>query len=427
MRKAIVLGGYGLIGAACARGLVCAGYSVLCVGRSPAAARSSGLPVSWAFHDISRMTPAQWAALIGDADVVVNASGALQSGPRDDLHGIHVRAVSRMVEAAGPGTRIIQISAAGASEHASTEFLRGKAWGDGLIAARAADWVILRPVMVLAPEAYGGTALLRAAASAPLMLPAFLPGSPVSTVHIDDLVAAVLASADGRVPSGTVADITEEGHHRLADLTAAIRRWQGFPEPVVRFSVPRSLMRAGAALADGLSLLGWRSPLRSTALRVLEDGVMGDPSAWADAGGPPCRPLAASLTTLPSTRQERVFARAYLLFPLAVAALSLFWIASGLIALARPDAALAILPAAGGVGEAVVYGGAVIDVLIGVAVLFRRWVRPAALAMISISFAYLMGSLLVAPALWVDPLGPMIKVVPATLLAAFVWLMGDER
>lgn len=53
--------------------------------------------------------------------------------------------------------------------------------------------------------------------------------------------------------------------------------------------------------------------------------------------------------------------------------------------------------------------------------------RPAALAMIAISCAYLMGSLLVAPALWVDPLGPMIKVVPATLLAAFVWLMGDER
>jgi hypothetical protein len=47
--------------------------------------------------------------------------------------------------------------------------------------------------------------------------------------------------------------------------------------------------------------------------------------------------------------------------------------------------------------------------------------------MMALSTAYLLGSLVVAPDLWADPLGPMLKVFPGLALAAMVWLLMEER
>ena len=67
----------------------------------------------------------------------------------------------------GTSKKFIQISAAGVSEDASTEFFRSKARGDAALAATDLDFVILRPALVIGSQAYGGIALLRAAAANP--------------------------------------------------------------------------------------------------------------------------------------------------------------------------------------------------------------------------------------------------------------------
>ena len=168
-QRALVLGGYGLIGSSVMRALAGEGYDVVGLGRSQMAAERSDPDASWIIRDLTRMARDDWAALLSDVDVVVNAAGALQDGAEDDLHAIHVGMVESFLAAAeGLPLRIIQISAAGAEAGASTAFLRTKAQGDALVAGRALDWVILRPVLVLSSEAYGGTALLRAAVDAAL-------------------------------------------------------------------------------------------------------------------------------------------------------------------------------------------------------------------------------------------------------------------
>ncbi|MEZ5722597.1 MAG: hypothetical protein R3D59_13925 [Paracoccaceae bacterium] len=53
--------------------------------------------------------------------------------------------------------------------------------------------------------------------------------------------------------------------------------------------MPGVLLRGLSAGADLMGRLGWRSPLRSTAIAALEAGVTGDPRAWAAAGRAPCR------------------------------------------------------------------------------------------------------------------------------------------
>lgn len=431
MRKVIVLGGYGLIGSACMRALADAGFAVTGIGRSRQAALAAFPDANWLIRDIPAITSDEWSALLADADVVVNASGALQDGANDDLQAIHVAAVSNLVNAAAElPLRIIQISAAGVSDDASTAFFITKAKGDAIIASRAANWVILRPTLVLSHEAYGGTALLRAAAALPMIAPRIMPDAMVQTVYVGDVANAVVAAARGDVPSGTIADLTEAQSRSFPDLVAAIRRWQGWPAPALSVRVPGLLLKAIGRLADLLGHLGWRAPLRTTALSALSEGIQGDPATWDDLGARPCRSLTETLQLIPATHQERLFARAYLALPLAIATLALFWCLSGLVTLADPGAAMAVLndrAVPTWFSAPVVIGGAIADLGLGLAILRRKWTRTAALGMLSLSAAYLFGSVIAAPDLWADPLGPMVKVFLAMALAAMVWLLMDDR
>ena len=430
MPVALVLGGYGLIGSACCRALARDGFRVIGLGRSRTATTRSAPPHDWIIDDLATADTAAWARHLDGIDVVVNAAGALQDGPRDDLDAIHVTMIERLVAAAPPALRIVQISAAGVAPDASTAFFRSKAHGDACLTTAPCDWVILRPTLVLAPEAYGGTALLRGAAAWPGLLPHVLPESRVQTVHIDDLTAAVVAAARGDVASGTVADITGPDAHALPDLLRAVRRWLGFPEARLRLPVPDALLALVTAGADLAGRLGWRSPLRSSAVAVLRDGVQGDPGPWIAAGGTPPRDLDATLASLPATRQERLHARLYTLLPLAIAVLSLFWTATGILTLVRPSAAAAVLDGSAlpaSLVTATVVGGAFADIALGLAILWRPWCRAAALGMVALSALYLAGGTLVVPHLWIDPLGPFVKVLPGMALALFVWLAVEER
>ena len=429
--RAVVLGGYGLIGSECMRALAEAGVAVTGIGRSGLQARRFAPDEDWEIFDIGTMTVDGWKISLKDVDVVVNASGALQGGARDDLTAIHETALERIGEAvAGTSTRVVQISAVGVAEDASTEFFRSKARGEAALRAHFPGAIILRPSLVLAPAAYGGTALLRAAASIPFVLPKLMPKSKVQCVLIDDLTRAVVDAAKGKFAPGSTLDVTGSDAHSFPDLLAKTRRWLGVPPALFRLPVRGFVLKATSALADLAGLLGWRSPMRSTAIRVLQDGVTGDAEALPQAGGTACRSLDATFAAIPSTLQERWFARAYLLFPVAVLTLAVFWIASGLIGLVSFSAAQSVLTDRGwsdtSAGLAVAIG-AFIDIALGVLILFRRKLRRAALGMIAVSLAYLIGTTLGAPDLWADPLGPLVKVLPGIVLAGFVLAFAEDR
>lgn len=431
MARAIVLGAYGLIGARCCRALLDAGFDVTGIGRDPAAARQTGLPINWIFRDIAH-TPAKiWQADLAGSDVVVNCAGALQDGLRDDLAAIHDGAIAAMTEALnGTSVRFIQISAAGAAADAGTEFMRSKARGDARLMASGLDWVVLRPVLVIAPSAYGGTALLRAAAGFPLIFPRVLPDAPVQTVFVDDVADAVVMAAQGRIAPRTLAELTEPGRRSFAGTVLAFRNWLGLPPWRFVLNVPRPLLLAAARIADIAGWLGWRSPLRTSAVQSIEAGVTADPASWARAGGAPMRGLDQTLAAIPSTAQERWFSRMFLMLPLSIGVLAVFWAASGLIALAQPERTATVLSSRGvsyPIAMSIAVIGGLADLALGCALLIRRWTARAALGMAGLALVYLLGSLAIAPDLWTDPMGPMLKVLPSIPLALIVAALAAER
>ena len=282
--------------------------------------------------------------------------------------------------------------------------------------------------MVIGPSAYGGSSLLRMLAAVPLVQPLVLADARMQTVAVEDVAQAVLDAVQGGHVHGDY-DLVEETPHRLDESVAMIRRWLGFPPARAMLRVPRGLGFALGRIADLAGWFGWRSPIRTTALKALEDDVTGDPEPWRAATGAALKSLPQTLASLPSTLQERLFARAQLVFPFLVLILAVFWLTSGIIGLWQSQAAVIVLgdalPPTAAWGA--VIGGGIADLLIGAAFLFRRWLRPACFAAIAVSIGYLLGGTILTPHLWADPLGVFVKVFPGIGLALAVAALAEER
>ncbi len=430
--KVLVLGAYGLIGAEIVRDLTRAGHEVVGFGRSADLGRRLVPGIAWIGGDLARMTrPETWTAALAGVEAVVNASGALQDGLKDRLtesQNLSIAALIRACEAVG-ARRFVQISAPGAEPTAATAFLRTKAAADAVLRASTLDWIVLKPGLVVGANAYGGTSLLRMLAAFPLIQPLVLGDRPVQTVALAEVAAAVTLAVSGQVPGRRDYDLMEPRPRALREVVAAFRRWLGFPPAWAALDLPDALGFALARGADLAGWLGWRSPLRTTALRVMAEGVTGDPEPWTAATGRRFGSLEKTLTALPSTLQERSFARGRLVFPMLLGLLSMFWLASGVIGAWRLSESMRVLDgvmpeAAAG---AFVLAGAAADVAIGVCLLVRRWTRPAACAAISLSLGYMAAATVLTPWLWSDPLGPLVKILPGIGLALAVAALAEER
>lgn len=431
-QRILVLGAYGLIGYGIAKKLVAEGHAVTGLGRNMTTATRVLPELPWVERDMSALDDIDaWRGVLDGFSVVVNCSGALQDGAEDDLEAVHHHSVAALSQAcAKSDIHLVQISAVGATLDASTPFLASKARGDHAIKTSGARYHLFRPGLVLAPNAYGGTALLRMVSAFPWVQPIAMPDAQIQSVALEDVACAVSAAIDGRLPDKFEVDLVEAETHSLRDVVASMRHWLGFQPARVEIALPAIAVRLVSKVADALAHLGWRSPLRSTAVQVLSDGVRGTPADLTAFGVPPISSLRRTLDRIPVGARDRLQARMALMTPLILFGLALFWLASGIVGLLRVSDAASVLEAAGwseplSIGSVVFW--AFVDIAIGVAFAFRRYAPGACWAAVAVSVFYLGASTFVVPALWIDPLGPLVKIVPGILLALVARIALESR
>ena len=64
---------------------------------------------------------------------------------------------------------------------------------------------------------------------------------------------------------------------------------------------------------------------------------------------------------------------------------------------------------------------------LGGAILYRSWARSACWGMVAVTLFYLAVGTIFRPDLWTDPLGPLLKTLPALMLAVTAAVLLEER
>jgi len=314
---------------------------------------------------------------------VVYCAGALQDGPGESLQVVHEAGPAALYRAwvEARVRRVVHLSALGV-EHGATGFSRSKLAGDRALMESGLDWVILRPSVVVGRNAFGGAALLRGLASLPV-LPVPESAGALQVVHIDDVLETVLLFLRPGAPAQLVLDVVGPHPWRFDEIVGLFRRWLGW-RPAESVSLPRFLATASFGFGDLMGRWGWRTAIRSNAGHELLRAAPGDPARWMELTGIVPRDIERVFLTEPASVQERWFARLYLLRPGIFAICALFWFSTGVIALGPGwDNGIALMQEGGVFGwpaAAIVIGGALCDIAVGLAIGWRRTARAGVIA-----------------------------------------------
>lgn len=399
--------------------------------RDPAAFRHKWPEVEAFAADFNRVvTLEDWRSRLAGVEAVINCAGVLHGGRGQDIEAIHAEAPMALFDAclAVGVRRVVQISAISADTEAGTIYSLTKKRADDHLRTLPLNWVVLRPSLVYGEGSHGGTSALRGLAGLPGISPLVGDGSAAfRPIHIDDLVETVARVVEtDRFARQTLEPVGPEVV-TLRSLISKYRGWLGLaPAPAI--AIPMPVMRVAARIAD----LAGGGPLGTASLRQLEFGNVGnEPAAtFADKIGFTPRRMDEMLARRPAQTQDLWHARLYFLRPLLRTVLILLWLGSALAGVLAPVTSYAVVDAAlSSLGLssrplALIFSG--VDLLIAMALLVRwrpRWMSAIQLAVVA---GYTILLTVLAPELWLEPFGALLKNLPILALIA-VWVVLEEE
>lgn len=278
--RIFLTGATGFIGGHILRGLLARGHHVTCL------VRPSVQPLSPHPHLQlvvgNWLEPASWVRVVQEHDVVINSIGIIREQRRARFAAVHTAAPLALFAAAAEGgvRKIVQISALGADEHASSRYHRSKQVADRRLTELGVPYVVLRPSIVYGPGDHSMRLFARLAA---------LPITPVpgdgqyqlQPVHVNDLVQAVVASVEQADLRDLIVDVGGAEALTFAALLDTLAREQDKQRGTCILPIPWLLMRLVAALTDILGV----GPITGEELGMLRRGNTADIAPFVAAFG----------------------------------------------------------------------------------------------------------------------------------------------
>jgi NADH dehydrogenase len=253
-----VFGGSGFVGRHVVRALVKRGYRVrVAVRRPDLAGFLQPLGTVGQIHAVQANLryPDSVAAAIKGADAVVNLVGILQESGRQSFAGVHANGARAVAQACAAlsVSRLVQISAIGASKDSKSSYGRSKAEGEAAVLALVPGAVVLRPSIMFGPE----DGFFNRFASLARMLPALpLVGggeTKFQPAFVGDVAEAIALAVDGAVAGGRIYELGGPEVKSFRELVAYICEVTGRKRLLV--SLPFPLARLQARIIEIVDVL----------------------------------------------------------------------------------------------------------------------------------------------------------------------------
>lgn len=428
--RILLTGASGFIGQHLLHALLAEGHQVVCAVRT--VKPSSDPRLSFIHADFTKDTDKSvWLARLSGIDAVINTVGIFHESGAQTFDTLHKRAPRALFAACAESDdvhMVVQLSALGADADADTPYHLSKKAADDYLASLPVRACIVQPSLVYGA---GGTSarVFKALASMPFALRFGDAPQLVQPIHVDDLVAAIVALLRQRLhvdqaelfPRSTARRLALAGPQALpfTDYLAALRTAMGMGRLRV-LALPaglgRFMARFGRFLPGGL--------LDPDALRMLDRGNTADPGPTLRLLGRPARTIASFVV---APRAERSSAKLDWLLPPLRWSIAAVWIITAIVsAFVYPAGESYALLARTGIPEALrplmLYGASAFDLAFGLGILLlkrRRWLWLAQLGLIGLYTVVIAFRL---PEFLVHPYGPLTKNLP--MLAA-IWLLFE--
>lgn len=423
--RVLVTGATGFIGRALVAALLRAGHTVVCGSRHPQPAAGEQRSCEPLAVDYAATPGADWwLPRLAGIDAVVNAVGILREQHGQTFQALHQQAPIALFEACARAgvPSVVQISALGADAGAQSRYHLTKRSADDALRQLPLRSTIVQPSLV-----YGGggasASMFNGMATLPLLALPRGGAMQVQPVHVEDVVAGVLAALDAPPPRTATISFVGPEPMTLRAFLAALRRQLGFRSALRVLPLPERLFRWGASVAGRLP----GSFLDSETAGMLLRGNTAPPAPFAQLLGRSPRPVAAFVEPdrAGALRQEAVLGT---WLPALRWSVALLWIWTGIVSLGLYPVAdsLALLGRVGLEGvpaRIALYGAAALDLVLGVATLAvparRRGAVWAAQLLLVLGYTALITLFL--PEYWLHPYGPVSKNLPLLAAIALLW------
>jgi nucleoside-diphosphate-sugar epimerase len=251
--KIAVTGGTGFVGSRLLDAAAGAGHEVRALTRKAMPPRSGVEWVPGALHDQRALD-----ALAAGTDAVIHVAGVITGFTAEDFDACNVGGTQAIIHAAKAAgvQKFVHVSSLAAREPALSLYGASKSKSEDVVARSGLSWTIVRPPAVYGPGDKETLELFKMAKRGLVLLP---PAGQISLIHVDDLVALLLALVQPGAPVGITIE-PDDGrpggwsHKEFAEALAA-----SLGRGTMSFSVPSAVMKLGAR-ADRL-LRGKRAKL----------------------------------------------------------------------------------------------------------------------------------------------------------------------
>ena len=367
-----------------------------------------------------------WREHVENVELVINAVGIFKQTRSQTFEALHDKAPRALFNACKQSgvKRIIQISALGTDEMATSHYHLSKKSADDALADLGIEWVVLRPSLIVGGEGVSWR-FFQALATLPIV-PVIGNGmQPLQPISIADVTKAALASIHRSEVLGKRIDLVGSECLKLENYLQVLSKWLG-REKFFPVHIPYGL----AAPLASISGLFVNMPLNRQAVLMLKGARRYNEKEGADSLGFAPKGLSSYLSRHPAAQQVRIATSLYFLGPLLRISLAFMWIVAGVVSLFfypvdQSLTLLAKLGFTGGMGMMALYGAALLDIFIGLSLLLRFWINQIAMLQLALICAYTLALSWAAPDMWADPFGPLAKNVP--LIAAILIMRKLEE